>query len=402
MDGDGRSSAGPAPPTHGCGWEAEGALVRAPLEALKAAVRERAREAAQGLDRGLAVLSAPDHGASAAVAECERVLTGVKRRLDALAAKESEHAARAQRRVARLRVDAAELDEPGGGGAPFPRAFERQRVDRLVADFLMRDAKAHAVGVALAESAGVAGDCEQGLLVDAHAVADALRAGSDAKGALAWCEANRTKLTKRGSGLEFRLRAQQLVELARAGRRVEAVEHARKHLAPHVARHLPELQRAMAALVVRDPERPPAPYAELFDPEHWARLADEFMREFLALNGLPQPSLLAVHLQAGLSALKVTNVPAESSNPEDPLHHGTYAALAMNLPSSKHIHSKLVCHITKAFMNENNPPMVLPNGYVYSRNAMEAMARRNNRKVTCVRTGQGPYNFSELQKAFLA
>ena len=40
--------------------------------------------------------------------------------------------------------------------------------------------------------------------------------------------------------------------------------------------------------------------------------------------------------------------------------------LAADLPYSKHIHSKLVCHITHDLMNEHNPPMVLPNGMVYS------------------------------------
>ena len=53
-------------------------------------------------------------------------------------------------------------------------------------------------------------------------------------------------------------------------------------------------------------------------------------------------------------------------------------------------------------MDEDNPPMVLPNGFVYSARAMEAMAAETGGKVSCLRTGQGPYDFSELQKAFLA
>jgi hypothetical protein len=45
----------------------------------------------------------------------------------------------------------------------------------------------------------------------------------------------------------------------------------------------------------------------------------------------------------------------------------TFRKLAEQHPFAKHFHSKLVCYISKELMNEDNPPLVLPNGYVYSR-----------------------------------
>ena len=39
-----------------------------------------------------------------------------------------------------------------------------------------------------------------------------------------------------------------------------------------------------------------------------------------------------------------------------------HCSLADALPFAKHTHSKLVCHVTKQIMDEDNPPMVLPNG----------------------------------------
>ena len=48
--------------------------------------------------------------------------------------------------------------------------------------------------------------------------------------------------------------------------------------------------------------------------------------------------------------------------------------LAQGLPWSKHVHSKLVCALTREIMNEHNPPMVLPNGAVYSQKAIEQLA----------------------------
>ena len=48
--------------------------------------------------------------------------------------------------------------------------------------------------------------------------------------------------------------------------------------------------------------------------------------------------------------------------------------LAEDLPWAKHVHSKLVCAVTREVMNEHNPPMVLPNGAVYSQKAIEQLA----------------------------
>lgn len=56
----------------------------------------------------------------------------------------------------------------------------------------------------------------------------------------------------------------------------------------------------------------------------------------------------------------------EDCTKEDPLSQESFRKLAMPLPYSKQHHSKLVCYITKELMDTENPPLVLPNGYVYS------------------------------------
>jgi hypothetical protein len=75
---------------------------------------------------------------------------------------------------------------------------------------------------------------------------------------------------------------------------------------------------------------------------------------------------VAATVQAGLSALKTPLGVQDNCNVEDPLHLESFRSLAAPLPFAKHLQSKLVCHLTRELMNENNPPMVLPNGYVYS------------------------------------
>ena len=67
-----------------------------------------------------------------------------------------------------------------------------------------------------------------------------------------------------------------------------------------------------------------------------------------------------------------------------------FQRLAEQLPWSKHVHSKLICAITRDLMNEHNPPMVLPNGAVHSQKAVQMMAAKNHGIFTCPKTGQCP------------
>ena len=72
-----------------------------------------------------------------------------------------------------------------------------------------------------------------------------------------------------------------------------------------------------------------------------------------------------------LQQIPLTLIPSrfcyeEGCTKEDPLSQENIRKLAEPLPFAKHIHSKLVCYISKELMNEDNPPLVLPNGYVYS------------------------------------
>ena len=92
---------------------------------------------------------------------------------------------------------------------------------------------------------------------------------------------------------------------------------------------------------------------------------------------------------------------APSTNKEDPLHLPAFCERAAGLPCSKHVHSKLVCAITRQPMNEHNPPMALPNGLVYSRRALLDMAAAAGGRVTCPRTG-ATCDVSQLHRVFIS
>jgi macrophage erythroblast attacher len=104
-------------------------------------------------------------------------------------------------------------------------------------------------------------------------------------------------------------------------------------------------------------------------------------------------------LQAGLVALK--NPPSSSSSSrEDPLQHPDFKALAADLPCAKHVHSKLICAVTREIMTDANPPMVLPNGYVYSQKAVNLIAGKNNGRIVCPHTG-AEFGYDEARRAFI-
>lgn len=78
------------------------------------------------------------------------------------------------------------------------------------------------------------------------------------------------------------------------------------------------------------------------------------------------------------SDIVVLNLPAHSSqcykedgtskNPDCPVCSKSLNKLAQPLPMAHCANSRLVCKISGEVMNENNPPMMLPNGYVYGYN----------------------------------
>ena len=208
-----------------------------------------------------------------------------------------------------------------------------------------------------------------------------------------------------------------------------------------------ELQQAMALLAFcgrcggaeagEGEDALPSRYEQLLSDSRWAQLAAEFRADLAQLSRLSPQSVLVTYLQAGLAALNTPHIERDAAGvSDDPLAYPVFQRLAAGLPYAKHIHSSWVCcardermrvqalasavastraglvgararraqvcPLTKAIMDENNPPMVLPNGYVYSKQALDEMAAQNNGLVMCVRTGEGPFELSSAAKVFLA
>lgn len=209
------------------------------------------------------------------------------------------------------------------------------------------------------------------LFAQSEKIEEALRNHS-CKECLSWCSENKSSLRKMKSTLEFNLRLQEHIELARLSKGIEAITYANKYLAPWKTTEEKRIGQAMGLLAYKSGTQC-QPYKDLYDPSRWQEIIDQFRSDFYSLCSLTSHPLLSITLQAGLSALKTPQCyEHENQNVNCPIcDNQTLGSLAEKLPLSHHVNSTIVCRISGKIMNEDNPPMLLPNGRVYSLNVSD-------------------------------
>ncbi|OEL18697.1 Macrophage erythroblast attacher [Dichanthelium oligosanthes] len=367
-------------------------LVRVPLEALRSTVRSNNRLAEKEIAAVLSSASAAPAESSAAAVDH---LTSLVSRLHGLKRKMEEGARAEELQVQRCR---ARLDRLATASTGDDAEWEDMRLKRILVDYMLRMSYYDSASK-LAETSGIQDLVDIDVFLDAKRVINSLQ-NNEVAPALAWCAENKSRLKKSKSKLEFLLRLQEFVEFVKAKNCIQAIAYARKYLAPWGSIHMKELQRVTATLVFRSNTNC-APYKILFEQDRWDFLIDMFKQDFCKFYGMTLEPLLNIYLQAGLTALKTPFCTEGSCPKEDPLSLEGFRKLAEPLPFSKQHHSKLVCYITKELMDTENPPRVLPNGYVYSEKALQEMAKKNDGKITCPRTGE-VCDFSECVRAFIS
>eukprot|EP00041_Stephanoeca_diplocostata_P038482 m.1519052 g.1519052 ORF g.1519052 m.1519052 type:complete len:387 (+) comp25223_c0_seq3:165-1325(+) len=276
--------------------------------------------------------------------------------------------------------------------------WKRQRLDRIICDHLLRVGH-YDTAEQLAKFAGIEDFTNLNIFGTSRIVESALK-NHDCTLALKWCEENSARLTKLKSTLEFKLRLQEYVELVRQGKRGDAIAYAGKHFKKQAHRHLQDIQVAMSLLVfARQPLHDK--HKEYFDENRWETLVQQFRRNNFALHSLSGQSVLEVTLQAGLSSLKNSAcLEPDEKNADCPVCSTNMNALAQPLPFAHHTNSRLVCHMSGAIMDEDNPPMMLPNGFVYSRDALVDMSKARGGVVTCPRSHK-TYAFSDVVRVYI-
>lgn len=373
----------------------ESPLLTVPFEALRRAAKDR-KSSLDEVTATLQMLHTPNI-ASLSVSEQMEVLNKMAMRLQSLKHKLDESSHDEEADALRCQARLQHLQKLGVPAKDEVINWNRKRLDRLLVDHLL-----HSGYYNSAETLTNQSNIQE--LVDLHVFTGAQKVVADLKqhdctAALAWCEDNRSRPKKGKNKLEFRLRMQEFVELVRQGKMMQAIKYARGYLAPWATVYLPELQRAMAVLAFKA-DTQCGPYKDLFEEQQWQTLVELFYQELYRLNNLTPQSVLAVHLQAGISALKPPTT-APSARKEDPLALPQFQKLAEGLPYSKHIHSTLICPVTLEVMNEDNPPMVASNGAVFSEKAVNQIATQNNGMFKNPETGEMT-ELSDLKRAYFS
>eukprot|EP01112_Ceratiomyxa_fruticulosa_P024295 TRINITY_DN984_c0_g1_i1.p1 TRINITY_DN984_c0_g1~~TRINITY_DN984_c0_g1_i1.p1 ORF type:complete len:388 (-),score=65.97 TRINITY_DN984_c0_g1_i1:349-1512(-) len=321
-------------------------------------------------------------------------LQGLKKKLEESRKEEEDHVQKIKARLQHLKTTSQ-----NSNSVSHQLRWTGTRVDRVLVDYMLREGQ-YDSAMRLAESAGIQDLVDVDIFLASKKVLDGL-SNHDATPGLAWCQDNRSRLTKIKSSFEFLLRKQEFIELIRADKIDKAIAYARKHFPPYAETNMREIQEAMGVLAFLKLDVRCERYRDAMSQEKWTQLATTFKTTMYQLYHLPNHPLLVTALQAGISALKTNHcLDAATKTPNCPVCQPSFQSLAQELPCSLHSHSSLVCRITGEIMDENNPPMALPNGYVYSKKAMVEMAAKNNGKVICKQTG-AVFRLDELKKVFI-
>lgn len=303
--------------------------------------------------------------------------------------------------------------------------WSRTRLDRLVVDFLLRNDYS-ATATALATSKEILPLVDLDIFISCNRIASSLRRG-ETKEALAWIAENRAalkKLTERPydgdtgrltPNFEYEIRVQQYTELIRHGttqKRMEAMAHAQKYLAPYSSVRNEQFLNA-AGLLVQPLDTKTPPYASMFSPHRWQTLSELFVHTQHNLLSLPYRPSLHVALSAGLSALKTPAChsqynPASSSTPsEATLANMTSLCPICSMELNELAREVPYAHHTKSYVE--NDPIVLPNGRIYGRDRLEELQRKlaggvgeiGEGEVRDPATGE-VFNWVEVRKVYIS
>ncbi|GAB1604254.1 E3 ubiquitin-protein transferase MAEA-like [Argonauta hians] len=321
-------------------------------------------------------------------------LTFLKRKADESINDELEAAQMTKRRVDHLK----EYDNNQSSAVSL---WKKTRLDRMLVEYFLR-AGYYNAALRLAKHSHIEDLTNIDLFLTSKEVEESLLRRETCL-CLSWCHDNKSKLRKLKSTLEFKLRQQEFIELIRNDQRLEAIKHARKYFTNLEDDQMADVQKSMGLLAFPS-DTGISPYKELLDPNRWHGLVQQFREDNFKLHQLNNMAVFTATLQAGLSALKtpLCYKPDEeiTKNPDCPVCSKHLNELARPLPFAHCANSRLICNISGLPLNENNPPMMLPNGHVYGMNALASMAAENEGKVVCPRTKHS-FSLQEAEKVFV-
>ncbi|PVU94764.1 hypothetical protein BB561_002268 [Smittium simulii] len=281
-------------------------------------------------------------------------------------------------------------------------AWSKTRMNRLLLDFMIRMGYQESAKT-LASRYDISDFADFDFFTRIISIEKSLLLQNNCSDCLKWCFENKTALKKLNISLEFELRLQEYIELCRANKVQSAIFYSKKHFKNMNSDQYTKYSQAMALLVFK-PTTTCKRYQKLYNNNKWNYLANMFRSAAYSIFGLPSQPLLYPLIQTGISNLKThlcTSSNFEDKNKNCPICSSqALKSISEDLPYSYHTNSHLVCRISGLKMNEDNPPMRLPNGCVYSYLALKDIAQQNDKLIVCPRTGES-FAFSDCKKLFI-
>ena len=143
-------------------------------------------------------------------------------------------------------------------------------------------------------------------------------------------------------------------------------------------------------------------YSRILSDENWRNLVEIFVQESYKLHSLTMKPLLLDCLSVGVSILQTLFCfDDQLFNESCPTCWKSFRGFKDKLPLVVRNNTILICKISGVIMDEHNPPMMLPNNFIYSEKALRKQANENNGKVKCPKT-KNEYKFERCRKVYIS
>lgn len=224
---------------------------------------------------------------------------------------------------------------------------------------------------------------------------------------LQWCADHRNNLKRIESDLEFMLRRQEFIELLRSGDYVAAIKISQKYFSNWLEGNYKEIREALSLICwlpflgkeINWNNGLMKNYEKLLNPSQWKVLENQFEKDFVSVYQIDESSQLIKTVRTGLSVLKTRKCnPLLTETSECPACFGPLGTIAKDLPYGHFETTKIRCRITGKLMGEDDPPMALPNGQVYSELGLKQLSDGGN-MIKCPVTGES-FLISDARKCF--
>uniref|UniRef100_A0AC34QM07 Macrophage erythroblast attacher n=1 Tax=Panagrolaimus sp. JU765 TaxID=591449 RepID=A0AC34QM07_9BILA len=251
--------------------------------------------------------------------------------------------------------------------------YSRQRVFRLIIDHLLRVGYFE-TAQKLAEKAGTEMFSNHEIFVVAKQVEESLKQ-KDLSVCLQWIADNRSKLHRLNSSFETEVHVQYAMELAKVGKRKEALEYVQKNFCALSGSQWAGNVMTLMTIIGAGHDFPGESYRKLASDDRWADLIEMFRVENARIFNISEQSSFSVALQLGLAAHKTPHC-REDKNSRCIVCR-ELSDLAEGLPYSHISISRLICPYKGELINESNVPMMLPNGQIYCENAIHELSQED-------------------------